>query len=109
VAGECALKLVVSKTKGTRRGGGSMGKRKAVGWHFVSSSAEHRRAIDSGAQRDGTRSGGGSATGWKKGTAAFRLDGPSIRPQTECCWAGAIKLKGKSFRAAKRTWAEMMN
>jgi hypothetical protein len=44
VASEWALKSVISKAKGTRRGIGSMGKRMVDGWHFIQSSSKHGRA-----------------------------------------------------------------
>jgi hypothetical protein len=50
VAGECALKSVVLKTKGTRCSVGSLGKRKVAGWHFASSSSE---CVGGGGASDG--------------------------------------------------------
>jgi hypothetical protein len=95
VASDCALKSIISKTKGTRCGIGSLGKRKVVRRHVASSLSECGWASDGGARSDDTRSGGGGAAGRSKETTTFGLSGLAIGPQDESFWASAMKFKGK--------------
>jgi hypothetical protein len=102
VAGECALKSVVSKMKRTRCGVGSLGNGKVAGQLFGSAPRARRRARQAAAHGAAVPTGQVAVAQAEEEDDSRRWAGPEWSGGPNATWAG-VERKQKKERWAART------